>query len=583
MKKQRVITMSFDYLRLPREYPRRFLPSALDLSDWSQFDKILQNLETRKIESRDELEEWLDDESELGAAFFEEFSVRYARMTCKTDDSEREKAYLQFVEDIQPKAKPRFFELDRKFLASPARKQLLLDRYFVLIRRRENNVKLFRQENVELEKQASKLEQRSQKIAGARTVLYDGQERTLQQMAQYQENVNRNTRSETWRLSEERRLKDREMMDQIYDELIALRQRIAVNAGFENFRDYVFRRRERFDYSPNDCFQFHQAVEQYIVPILRKLQEERKNRLNIDVLRPWDLLVDPESRPPLHPFKSSSELMQRCEQTYGRLDSEFKNNFQRLVELNLIDPDSRPGKAPGGYCTELSEIRLPFIFLNLVGRDEDVRTILHESGHAFHTFATRNKDLNFEYRGENLPMEFAEVASMSMELLGGENLEGTFYNHEDASRSNHKHLEGIIKLLPWVATIDAFQHWIYTNPTHTHEQREEFWFKLHSRFGGNEGWEGFEDVQRSFWQRQGHLFTAPFYYIEYGIAQLGALGIWTRYLKDPKNAVGAYKHALSLGGSKPLPQLFESADLPFNFGSDIVQVYARELGSKLGA
>lgn len=264
-------------------------------------------------------------------------------------------------------------------------------------------------------------------------MIYDGQERTLQQMAQYQERVNRDMRFETWRLSEQRRLKDREIMDEIYDELISLRQRIAKNAGFENYRDYAFRRRERFDYSPQDCFQFHHAVEEYVVPIVRRSQEERRKRLEVDVLRPWDLLVDPEGRPALHPFRTSAELMQKCERIYGRLDLDFESGFHRLVELDLIDPDSRPGKAPGGYCVELSEIRLPFIFLNLVGRDEDVRTVLHESGHAFHTFATRDKDLPFEYRGENVPTEFAEVASMSMELLGGEHLDETFYNHEDAA------------------------------------------------------------------------------------------------------------------------------------------------------
>jgi oligoendopeptidase F len=504
-------------------------------------------------------------------------------MTCQTDDLEREKAYLHFVEDIQPKAKPRFFALDGKFLGSPARRQLSPDRYFVLIRRRENNVSLFRQENVELEKDAAKLEQRSQKIAAARTVLYDGQERTLQQMAQYQENVNRDLRLETWSLSEQRRLKDREVMDQIYDELISLRQRIAKNAGFDNYRDYAFRRRERFDYSPQDCFQFHQSVERYIVPLVRKIQEERQKRLGVDVLRPWDILVDPEGRPALRPFRTSAELMEKCRQVYDRLDSDFEKDFCRLVELNLIDPDSRAGKAPGGYCVELSEVRLPFIFLNLVGRDDDVRTILHESGHGFHAFATRDRDLPFEYRGENVPTEFAEVASMSMELLGGEQLDGTFYNHEDAVRSRQKHLEEIARLLPWIATIDAFQHWIYTNPNHTHEQREEFWLKLRERFAGLESWENYDDVQRSFWQRQGHLFTAPFYYIEYGIAQLGALGIWTHYLKDPQDAVQAYKRALALGGSKPLPQLFKAADLPFNFGSDIVQTYAHQLRSGLSA
>jgi oligoendopeptidase F len=253
-----------------------------------------------------------------------------------------------------------------------------------------------------------------------------------------------------------------------------------------------------------------------------------------------------------------------------------------MAYYGLIDPESRPGKAPGGYCLELPEHRLPFIFLNLVGRDNDIRQILHESGHAFHTFATRNLEPHFHYRGEGTPLEFAEVASMSMELLGGEHIEGIFYNHADAVRSKLEHLESIVKLLPWIATIDAFQHWIYTNPDHTVEDRENYWLKLRTRFGGGEDWTGYEEAQRSHWQRQSHLFTVPFYYIEYGIAQLGALGIWIRYRGDPKAGIAAYRRALMLGGSKTLPKLFEAAEVPFDFGPQIVQSYARELRAQLG-
>jgi len=544
-------------------------------------ERIFHELENRSIRSKEELERWLQNESEFSSAYSEAYALRYVRMTCHTNDSELEKAYLHFVENVDPKAKLRSFNLDRKFLETPTRKELPTDRYRVLLRRRENNVALFREENVELEKEEAKLAQKFQKIAGARTVLYDGQERTLQQMAQYLEGVKRDVRQETWRLSEDRRLKDRGVMDQLYSELVALRHKIAENAGFDNYRDYAFRRRERFDYTPEDCFRFHEAVEQHIVPLIRGLDKERENRLAVDALRPWDLQVDPAGRPPLRPFKSVGELMQGCRGIYEQLDADFGREFRRMVDFGLIDPDSRPGKAPGGYCVEFAEVQLPFIFLNLVGRDNDVRTILHESGHAFQTFATRDKDLLFQYRSDNMPMEFAEVASMSMELLGGEHIEGTFYNHEDAVRSRHEHLESIVRLLAWIATIDAFQHWVYTHPGHTHAEREEYWLKLRQRFGGAESWEGYENVQRTYWQRQGHLFTSPFYYIEYGIAQLGALGIWTHYRKNPEDAVEAYKRALALGGSKPLPELFKSADLPFDFGPEIIRTYIHELGKEL--
>ncbi len=572
--------MSFDYPRLPHEYPRRFLSANVDFDDWNQSERIFKELAKRSIHSKEELEEWLEDQSEFYSAFYEVYALRYARMTCQTDDPEREKAYLHFVENIEPKAKPLVFNLDKKFLETTARKELP-NRYYVLSRRTQNNVSLFRPENVELEKEEAKLAQKYEKAAGARTVFYEGEERTLQQMAKYLENPNRDIRRETWSLAEDRRLRDRETMDRLYSELLALRQKIAKNAGFDNYRDYAFRRRERFDYGPQDCLRFHDAVEQHVVPLIHLLDQERSKTLGVETLRPWDLKVDRTSKLPLKPFDTISELMQRCGRVYDQLDSGFGQNFRKMVRYGLIDPESRRGKAPGGYCLELPELRLPFIFLNLVGRDDDMRTILHESGHAFHTLASTSLAPHFQYRGENAPVEFAEVASMSMELLGGEHIEGTFYKHDDAVRSKHEHLESIVRLLAWIATIDAFQHWVYTHPDHTSEDREKSWLDLRKRFGGGENWEGYEEVQRTYWQRQGHLFTAPFYYIEYGIAQLGALGVWTRYREDSKAAVAAYERALGLGGSKTLPELFQAAGLPFDFGPHIVQSYARELHTEL--
>jgi oligoendopeptidase F len=574
------VRLSFDYSTLPQEYPRRFVPARLNFDNWSEVQQVFQSLENRPIHSQEELEKWLEDESEFYSAFYEIYALRYARMTCQTDDPEREKAFLHFVEEIEPKAKPLMFALDNKFLQTPARKYLP-DRFYVLDRRRANDVTLFRPENVELEKDETRFAQQFEKIAGARTVWFEGKERTLQQMSQYLENVNRDVRQATWSLAEERRLKDRKTMDQLYSDLLTVRQKIAKNAGFDNYRDYAFRKRERFDYTPQDCFRFHEAVEQHIVPLIHSLDKERSEALGVGTLRPWDLAVDVRGRAPLEPFNTIDELMQRCSRVYQQLGPRFDEDFHKIVKLALIDPDSRRGKAPGGYCLELPEVRLPFIFLNLVGRDGDMRTILHESGHAFHTFATRNLSLHFHYRGESAPIEFAEVASMSMELLGGEHIEGVFYNHEDAIRSKREHLEEIIRLLAWVATIDAFQHWIYTHPDHTVEEREQFWLTLWTRFRGKTSWDGFSEVERSYWQRQGHLFTSPFYYIEYAIAQLGALGIWTQYRKDPKAAIEAYVRALALGGSKPLPKLFEAAGLPFDFGPQIVHSYAQELASEL--
>ena len=527
------------------------------------------------------MEEWLRDESEFASALSEEQTLRYIRMTCQTDDPVREEAYLEFVEKFEPVVKRGMFELDKKFLSSKPRKELPHDKFWVLNRQRENNVALFREENVELEKEETKLGQRYQKITGAWTVTYDGSEKTVQQMAQYLDQTDRGVREKTWKLTEERRSKDWEVLDKLYDEMLAVRKKIASNAGFDNFRDYMFGKLNRFDYSPKDCLRYHEAIEAHIVPLMRQIDEARRAKLEIEPLRPWDLNVDPEGRKPLRPFKNSLELVNGCTRIFETIHPDLARNFRIMAKFNLLDLESRKGKAPGGYNSELMEVRFPFIFMNSVGRESDLRTLLHESGHAFHVFATRKTDLHYQYREHGIPIEFAEVASQAMDLMGGEHLKGIFYDEEEARRSRREHAESVVKLLAWVATIDAFQHWVYTNPGHSVEDRRDYWAGLRKRFGGGDSYAGYEDIWRSRWQRQLHLYLVPFYYIEYGIALLGALGIWTRYKRDPEGALDAYIHALALGGSKPLPELFKAAGVPFDFGPGTVEPHARELRSIL--
>jgi oligoendopeptidase F len=555
--------MAFDPEKLPREYPRRFVPEGADLAEWSDIEPLFDELDRRPLKTREELEGWLIDQSELASALAEEGSIRFIRMTCQTDNPEYERAYLEFVEEIEPKLKPRFHRLKERYLKSPAREELPRERYEVLDRKIENAVALFREENVPLETEDEKLGQRYQKLTGVMTVEFESKEQTLQQMARYLEEPDRAVRHKAWELIAERRLKDRKELDEIFDELLSLRHKMAQNAGFENYRDYAFRHRERFYYAPEDCIRFHEAVEGEIVPLMRALQSERQRKMGLSELRPWDLNVDPLGRPPLRPFSAAKELVEGCEEIFRSVDPELGEQFRLLAELGLLDLESRKGKAPGGYQATLEEHRLPFIFMNAVGRDSDVRTLLHEGGHAFHTFATRDEPLQ-TYR--HAPTEFSEVASMSMELLSAPYLE-VFYSGEEAERSRREHLEGIVHILCWIATIDAFQHWIYTHPGHTPEEREEEWLRLHQRFGGIESWEGYEEALRLSWHRQLHLFLYPFYYIEYGIAQLGALGIWLRAQNDRKGVVQAYRSALALGGSHPLPQLFKAAGLEFDFSS----------------
>jgi len=563
-----------DPKELPLEYPRRFLPPDLPAGDWKEIAPFFEDLEKRKLHSPKDLEQAFLDLSELLSAVEEEGAIRYIRMTCDTTSPEYEKAYLTFVEEVAPKVEEALHRLRVKFASAPAWKDLDPKRYLVLKRKWENAIAIFREENIPLKVEEEKLGQRYQKIFGAMTVEFEGRTQTLQQMAKYLEEPDRRTREKAWELISERRLKDKDELESIFEELLSLRQKRAENAGFENFRDFAFRERERFDYGPKECEAFHKGVEEAVVPLLRQLHKERAKRLGLKKLRPWDLLCDPEGRPPLRPFKEAEELVTGVQEIFLRLDPHLGELFRRMAELRLLDVANRPGKAPGGYQSTLTERRLPFIFMNAVGRDQDLWTLLHESGHAFHTLLSRDEPLHM-YRDP--PLEFAEVASMGMELLASPFLDVFYPEEADRRRSLDEHLYGIVRLLCWVATIDAFQHWVYTHPGHSRAERHKAWVEIFQRFSGLEDWSGYEEVLEHEWHRQLHLFLAPFYYIEYGIAQLGALRLWGKAQEDQKRAIEKYIEALKLGGGKPLPELFSTAELPFDFGPDSLSQAAKTI------
>jgi oligoendopeptidase F len=564
---------------LPAHKPRRFVPQEIDLGDWNNIAPLFDQLEARApaCASAANLEQWLLDWSELNAAIDEESTRRYIAMTCHTDNAEAEKAYLYFIEHVDPQLKPRQFKLARTYVTHPLRTKLPKLRYQVFDRDTQVQVELFREENVPLETEEAKLGQQFQKLTGSLTVQFRGEEKTLIQMGRYLEEPDRPLRQEAWELIANRRLQEAGKFEETFEQLVKLRAQIGQNAGFANYRDYAFRKLGRFDYTPADCVAFHQAVEQEIMPVLRELQAERKRQLGVEPLRPWDLAADPLSRPPLRPFEQVDQMVSRTQEIFERLDRDLAVGFQRMQNLHLLDLANRKGKAPGGYQSTLSEARVPFIFMNAVGLQRDVETILHEAGHAFHALATRDEDL-LAYR--NAPIEFCEVASMSMELLGNEFLE-RFYAMPEANRARRTHLEGIMNILSWIATVDAFQHWIYTHPGHTRAERTEAWLKLMDQFGGDADWCGYEAAQANLWHRQLHIFLYPFYYIEYGIAQLGALQVWANSKRDKAQALNEYKRALALGGSRPLPELFAAAGCKFEFSrgtmAPLVALVRREI------
>jgi oligoendopeptidase F len=558
--------------------PRQFLPETIDLTDTAQlapiFDRLDQGL--AEVGSVADLEDWLRDHSEVSAALAESSSVAYIEMTCQTDNEAKEKAYLHIVEMVDPWLKPRQFALMQKLSQSPWFAQLP-PLYEVFRRSVETQVKIYREENVARETAVARLTQQYQKISGSMTVQFDGQEQTLARMARIQEEPDRARREAAWKTVAERRLKDVDTMEELYDKLLVLRNEIGHAAGFADFRAYTFASYERFDYTPEDCLRFHDAVEHHIVPLARELQKERAHKLGVEKLRPWDLAVDPDNNPPLHPFTASAELVEKSHQIFSKLDTRLADFYQVLRKQDLVDLDNRKGKAPGGYQSTLSEARVPFIFMNAVGVHRDVETMLHEAGHAFHALASREQPLH-AYRGA--PIEFCEVASMGMELLAAPHLRA-FYSEADAKRARRDHLEGIIKFFPWMATVDAFQHWVYTHPGHSREERGKFWLSLMDRFGGIEDWGGFERARAHVWHRQLHIFEIPFYYVEYGIAQLGALQLWQASRRDLPATLDHYLKGLSLGGSRPLPELFEATGLAFDFTDKTIAPLMRNVKEAL--
>ena len=564
---------------LPPHVPRSLVPAGIDLGDWSLIEPLFVAVEKslNAATTGAALERALLDWSELSAALDEESAKRYIAMTCHTDSTDAENSYLHFVENVEPQIKPWQFKLEQAYLAQPLRAALAPGRYEVFDRDTRLHVELFRPENVALETEEAKLGQQYQKLSGSLTVQFRGEEKTLIQMGKFLEDPDRALREETWQLVVARRLQEREKFEDLFDGLVKLRGQIARNAGHANYRDYAFKARGRFDYGPQDCVAFHDAIESEFMPLYRELQAARRAQLNLPALRPWDLSVDPLNRPPLKPFETVDQMVSRTQRVFDQIDAGLAGGFRLMQEKRLLDLDNRKGKAPGGYQSTLSESRLPFIFMNAVGLQRDLETMLHEAGHAFHALATREESL-YAYRGA--PIEFCEVASMSMELLGNEFIE-EFYSAPDAVRARRTHLEGIVGIFPWVATVDAFQHWIYTHPEHTREERSAAWLKLMDRFGGDVDWAGFGPARANLWHKQLHIFLYPFYYVEYAIAQLGALQVWANSKRHKAEALAQYQRGLALGNSRPLPELFAAAGCQFSFSRETVRPLVRLLKDEL--
>lgn len=552
--------------------PRTFIPQSLKM-EWENLSPLLDELLKREINSVEELEKWLKDKSELEAALEEDFAWRYIKMSCDTANENLVKDFQYFATEIEPKISPLANELNKKFSESAFIDQLDQEKYFVYIRAIKKALELYREENIELFTQLQVSQQKYQGITGAMSVTLNGQEYTLEQASNFLKDTDRSVRQNAWETIQKRRLVAKDELNTLFDELVALRHKVAQNAGFENYRDYMFQAMGRFDYTPKDCYDFAEAIEKEIVPILKEQAEKRKDALGLSVLKPWDMEVSTSGKPALKPFKNGQELIDKSIVCFAAIHPDLGQKLAIMKANNLFDVESRMGKAPGGYNYPLAETGAPFIFMNSANSLRDLTTMVHEGGHAVHTFLTANLELN-DFK--HCPSEVAELASMSMELISMDNWNVYFDKEEDLVRAKKEQLADVLKTLPWVAVIDQFQHWIYTNPTHNAADREEAFKQIYTRFGaGFADWTDLEQQFGNVWQKQLHLFEVPFYYIEYAIAQLGAIAIWKNYKENPTKALEQYLAALALGYTKPMNEIYETAGIKFDFSAK----YINELAS----
>ena len=570
-----------EVLEIPKRPVRKFLKEDFKVASWEGLKPFFENLLDRDIDSVTDLRNWFHDRSELESVISEDLAWRYINMTCYTENEDYRKSYQDFIENIQPQIAPVSDKLNKKAANSIFLNELASDEgYDLMIRSLKKDIEIFREENVPLFTQISTEAQKYQQISGAMTAEVNGKELTLQQASVFLMSTDRKVREDVYNKITNRRLQDHEALDNLFSVLIDLRHKVSVNAGFKNFRDYMFKALGRFDYSPQDCFNFHDAIQHEVVPILDEFSKDRKKALAVSALRPWDKAVDPEGREALKPFTNGKELTEKTIEVFRRLDPFLGQCLAIMKEMGHLDLESRKGKAPGGYNYPLSEIGVPFIFMNATSTLRDMVTIMHEGGHAIHNFLTRDLELN-DFK--STPSEVAELASMSMELISMDHWDVFFTNEAELKRAKREHLEDLIETLPWVATIDRYQHWLYENPTHSLEERKANWNRIFDEFADTvTDWSGLQGAKDYLWQKQLHLYEVPFYYIEYGMAQLGAVAVWRNFREDSAKGLQGYQNALKLGYMKSIPEIYSAANIKFDFSRNYIKELMNFVREELG-
>ncbi len=560
---------------------RQFIDQDLIIDSWESIEQYFENLTSRKLETESDFKLWLSDQSELDAILEENAAWRYIKMTINTKAKALSDDYTFFISEIQPKIAPYEDLLNRKLNDSPFSNALSKedDSYKIMFRQVKKAIELYKEENVSIISEVAEEAQKFGALSAKQSIDYKGETLTMQKASVLLKETDEEVRKLVFNKIANRRRDDIEAFDDLFNSLLKKRHQVALNAGFDNFRDYKMVAMGRFDYSVQDCFNFHSSVKSEIVPLVKKIQQARLNKLGKDKFMPWDSDVDPEGKAPLKPFTDGKELLQGTIDMFNEIDPYFGDCLSTMNEMNHLDLESKDGKSPGGYNYPLYEIGVPFIFMNAVGSHRDLVTMVHEGGHAVHSFLSRELELT---GFKSLPSEVAELASMSMELLSMEKWKRFYPDPTNLNRAKKEQLETTLKLLPWISQVDEFQHWLYVNFDHTNEERTAKWVELSSEYGtGLTNWENNEDILATSWQRQLHIFEVPFYYIEYGISQLGALSVWKNSLNNKELAISQYKKALSLAYTKSIPEIYHTAGIEFNFKKEYIAELANFVGEQL--
>ncbi len=549
--------------QIPLPKNRRFVASDLQADSWSELLPYFDDLLQRELPDLAALEQWLADRSELEAVVDESLAWKYIRMTCDTESVEKRSAYENFIQHIFPEAAPYEDKLNRKLMAHRAVNQVSYTGFPLYLKRVQGAIELYRENNIPLQTQQKQLESEYGAIVGAMSITHEGKTYSMPQAAQLLKQHDRQLRETIYHKMADRRRRDEAKLDELLNQLVQIRTQIARNAGFDNYRDYRFKELNRFDYSAQDCFDFHDTIRQLVVPIQAGFDAHRKAELGLDQLRPWDLDAEPAGRQPLKPFSDQRDLIDKSITAFSQIDSFFGDCLYTMNLLGHFDLESRVGKAPGGYNYPLMETGAPFIFMNAASSMSDLETMMHEGGHAIHSFLSKDLPLR---AFKELPSEVAELASMSMELISMDQYPVFFESEAEIKRARFEQLQRALRVLPWIAQVDAFQHWLYLHPDHSVAERKAEWLRLASIYGSSVvDWRGLEANIPLRWQAQLHIFEVPFYYIEYGLAQLGALAVWKNYVEKPTQALTHYKMALQLGYTANIPDVYRAAGINFNF------------------